>query len=296
MVKLDYDTDAISSRNNPADGAFTATGQSYPGEALPEKIENEGIEFTLGPKADGQKNVVSCHGQTISLPNGYHHVFFLAASDGDTSADFHIGDQTESATIQNWTGYIGSWDLRLWGGIVAPLAFEWHNPLNGLTPGFIKRDEVAWYCNYRHDPTQGNQYYRFSYLFKYGFDLPKDVTEITLPNDPHVKIFAMTVAKKVYADATPAAPLYDTFTDRPGTMPAPTITPNGGTFSGTVAVHIGHPLYWDTKELHYTTDGSEPTADSPMYSKAIQLDKSATVRVAIIGDDGKVQGTKSATF
>jgi alpha-mannosidase len=295
-VKLDYDVDAISNRNNPADGAFNSAGQTYPGEVLPDKIENEGIEFTLGPKTDGAKNAVACHGQTISIPPGYHHVFFLAAADGDVSVPFHIGDQTDTATIQNWTGYIGSWDLRLWGGIVAPLAFEWHNPLNGLVPGFIKRDEVAWFSNYRHDPVQGSQYYRFCYLFKYGFDLPKNATTITLPNDPKVKIFAMSVAKDVVADAAPASPLYDTFTDRPGTMPAPTITPDGGSFQGTVSVKIGHPLYWNTEHLHYTIDGSTPTADSPTYSKAIQLDQSATVSVAEIGESGKVGPVISAKF
>jgi alpha-mannosidase len=295
-VKLDYDVDAISSRKNPKDGAFTQTGQTYPAEAFPDKIENEDIGFTLGPKGDGQKNAVACHGQTISLPVGYNHIYFIAAADGDVSAPFRIGDRTITETIQNWTGYIGSWDLRLWGGFVAPLAFDWHNPLNGLVPGFIKRDEVAWYSNYRHDAVQGNQYYRFCYLFKYGFALPKGTKEITLPNEPKVKIFAMSVAKDVYADATPASPLYDTFTDRPGNMAAPTIMPDGGKFQGAVSVKIGHPLYWDTRRLHYTIDGTTPTVDSPTYSKAINLDQSATLRVAQINENGQAGPVVSAKF
>lgn len=285
-IDLDYDTDAISNRNNPADGAFNAAGQSYPAEALPEKLHAEGITFTLGPKADGQKNALACHGQTINIPTGYDHVYFLAAADGDTPAAFKAGDQTINGTIENWTGYIGSWDLRVWGGIVAPLAFEWHNPMIGLVPGFIKRDEVAWFNNYRHDATQGNQYYRFCYLFKYGFALPDGTTQITLPDNPKVKIFAMTAAKDVYADAIPAAPLYDTLRDRSAGKAKLSFTPASGKLDHNGTVRINHPLYWNASNLHYTTDGSTPDANSPVYSNGIHLDQSSTIRAAIINDAG----------
>ncbi|HEY1686178.1 MAG TPA: glycoside hydrolase family 38 C-terminal domain-containing protein [Tepidisphaeraceae bacterium] len=297
VIALDYDTDAMSDRNNPTNGAFTTTGQSYPAETLPDSLENEGITFNLGPRTGDQKNALACHGQTISIPKGYDRVYLLASSsDGDVPAEFHVGDQEQTKTIQNWTGYIGSWDLRLWGGFVAPLAFDWHNPMIGLVPGFIKRDEVAWHCNYRHDATQGNQYYRFTYLFKYGFDVPQGASEITLPNDPRVKIFAMTVAKNTYAEAIPAAPLYDTLGDRPGKTAAPTLNPAAGSFDHPVNVHINHPLYWKQGEFHYTLDGSQPTENSPLYTKAFLLDKSATVRVAVINADGKTEQSRSAKY
>lgn len=295
MIVLDYDFDAVSNRNNPADGSFNEAGDSFPAEALPMTISSEGIDFALGPTADGKKNAVACHGQTIDLPSGYDCVYLLAAADGDVPATFRVGNRELTRKIQNWTGYIGQWDLRLWGGIVPPIASNWRNPFAGLEPGFIKRDTVAWYCNYRHDPQQGNQYYRFSYLFKY--DLPLNgANQITLPNDPRVKVFAMSVGKKVHLDTAPAAPLYDTLGDRPGEPDAPMISPAGGTFAGNVSVKLNHPLYWQAGHLHYTTDGTAPTADSPVYSKEIALQESGTIKAAEIDADGHAGPIATATF
>ena len=39
-------------------------------------------------------------------------------------------------------------------------------------------------------------------------------------------------------------------------------------------------------EMHYTTDGSEPTMQSPVYGEPIRIDTATTVRV-IVGKDGK---------
>ncbi|HWB52716.1 MAG TPA: glycoside hydrolase family 38 C-terminal domain-containing protein, partial [Tepidisphaeraceae bacterium] len=165
-VPIAYNADVISSRANPGDGSFDSNGNTFPAEAMPETINSGGIRFMLGPVSDEQNNVVACCGQSISLPSEFQRLYILAAAaDGDTPAIFKIGDRTFHRTIQNWTGYIGQWDNRLWGGIVPKTAYCWRYPLIGLVPGFIKRDTVAWYCDYRHNPQQGNQYYRYAYLF-----------------------------------------------------------------------------------------------------------------------------------
>ena len=64
-----------------------------------------------------------------------------------------------------------------------------------------------------------------------------------------------------------------------GTTPSvatPTISPNGGTFSGSVTVAISTTTGGAT--IRYTTDGSTPTASSPLYTNPFTLAQDATVR------------------
>ena len=86
--------------------------------------------------------------------------------------------------------------------------------MDGLTPGFIKRAPVAWYASHKHTPDGKNEAYAYSYLFAYQLDVPAGATTLILPDDPHVRILAVTVAHQQSAFA-PAHPLYDTL--KPGT-------------------------------------------------------------------------------
>ena len=56
------------------------------------------------------------HGQAISLPAAkFNRVCVLAASaDGDQKATFRVGDKPIDLTAQNWGGYVGQWDNRIW--------------------------------------------------------------------------------------------------------------------------------------------------------------------------------------
>ncbi len=85
--------------------------------------------------------------------------------------------------------------------------------MDGLTPGFIKRAPVAWFASHKHTPDGKNEAYAYSYLFAYRLDVPAGATTLTLPNDPHVRILAVTVANQAPA-LVPAHPLYDTL--KPG--------------------------------------------------------------------------------
>jgi alpha-mannosidase len=221
-ITLQYDLDALSTRANPGDGAFDAAGRTYPAEAMPPTLDAGGIHFTLGPTADGQNNALTCHGQTLTLPPNQSRVYLLASAiDGDQPATFTVGDQPAQRTVQQWTGYIGQWDNRIWQGVIPALTYSWTNHFAGLQPGFIKRDPVAWFSPVRHDPTRGIEYYQFSYLFEYSFDVPRGATTLTLPDNPRVRIFAASTAASVHDQASPAMPLYDTLADQKP-MPAPT--------------------------------------------------------------------------
>jgi hypothetical protein len=64
----------------------------------------------------------------------------------------------------------------------------------------------------------------------------------------------------------------------PGTpaLAPPVLTPSGGTFNGSVSINVLPP---DTNAVvYYTLDGSLPTTSSFVYSNAIFLTNTATVR------------------
>ena len=115
-VPLEYDTDVVSSRAQRTDGAMDKDGGAYPAEMFPAALERGGVEFRLGPAADGAKNALTARGQRLALPAGdFNRVHLLAASaDGDASASLKVGDAAQPFHVPNWTGYIGQWDNRLW--------------------------------------------------------------------------------------------------------------------------------------------------------------------------------------
>ena len=294
-VELAYDLDAVSTHENLTDGAFDKDGHTYAAEALPPTISSEGIEFKLGPTRDGKNNALICKGQTLQLPAGFDRVYLLAAAaEGDVPATFQINGAEVHRTIQNWSGYVGQWDNRIWRGVVPELTYDFTNKFAGLVPGFVKQSTVAWFCSHRHDPAKGNEFYKFTYLFKYGFDLPRGATAITLPNNENIRIFAVSAGKSSHDQVDPARPLYDTLQDHQ--YLSPTITPPGGKFSDTVACSIDRTLYGKAGDIHFTTDGSEPTAQSPVYAHPIFLSGNTTVRARQIDGGGMAGAEASQTY
>ena len=162
---------------------------------LPATLLCEGITFNLG--AAGSPNAVACLGQKIILPpSPFNRVYLLAAaSGGEAKVKFYAGDLPIELTIQDWGGFIGLSDDRIWKGRNYPEAdYEWHNRFVGIAPGFVRPNPVAWYSSHRHAPDGSNEIYNYCYLFKYRIDLPSDATTLTLPNEPRVKILAATAA------------------------------------------------------------------------------------------------------
>ena len=258
-LMLPYDLDAVSSIKNPADGGFDAQGHTYPAEQFPASVVSEGISFQLGSSADGQKNAVVCRGQSLELPVGpYNRVYLLAAALGDQRDEVKIDGVSSPLVVPDWSQFIGQWDERLWKGEVPELTYNWHNALAGLVPGYIKRSPVAWYCSHRHDPTQGNEFYQYAYLFKCGADLPPGAQRITLPNNEKIRVFAVSVASEPGAGIVPAAPLYDAFTDHvEGGSVAASPAPGRFADSVTVALTPAALLQRRATPLHHGRLGSD---------------------------------------
>ena len=74
-------------------------------------------------------------------------------------------------------------------------------------------------------------------------------------------------------------------------LAAPTISGNTP-FEETTEVTMAGP---DGAEIHYTTDGNDPTSESALYSEAITLSDSATVK-AIAIKDGQSSSVTSKVF
>jgi hypothetical protein len=74
----------------------------------------------------------------------------------------------------------------------------------------------------------------------------------------------------------------------------PTITPNGGSFTGPVSVTMASATAGAS--IRYTTDGSPPTASSTLYAGAFTLSNSATVKAAAFKTNYNTSGVASAAF
>ncbi len=249
-VTLSYDLAVASNDDTKSVGGFDREGDALPAEMLPAELKIDGVGFSLAPAGTGKPDAVVAKGQSIQLPQGtYNKVYVLAASaDGDQRATFKVGNTPASLTIEDWGGFIGQWDTRVWkpkpefvtqgGGrsgtpehqvalrkdyAVSATHQAWDlksagspdwspkypGDYVGLRPGYIKPATLAWYVSHHHNAAGLNEPYQYSYLFVYALDLPAGAKTITLPENAGIRIMGMSVAREEPA-VTPAQPLFDT--------------------------------------------------------------------------------------
>ena len=153
-------------------------GNSYAAELLPDDgITVDNVPFKFGEK--DSSNGLSCHGNVINLPEGnkYNKVYILAASsNGDRNATFTVGTNKQTVTVPFYSGFIGQWGHT------------------GHTKGYLKDAEVAYIGTHSHSSMEDKPYV-FTYMFKYGIDIPKGAKTITLPNDRNIVVFAATLTE-----------------------------------------------------------------------------------------------------
>jgi alpha-mannosidase len=210
-VTLPYNNAAATHDKEAADGGFDARGFALPAEQLPYELTDAGVRFEFAPAGGGQANAVSCQGQELALPQGaYNRIYFIMASSGEPEAEFKVDGQVTKIKVQDWGGYIGQWDNRVWKVDYPKMAFVWPYELKEITPGFIKRAPVAWFSSHRHEPCGQNDVYQYAYLYRYSIDLPAGAAKLVLPNNPEVKLLAASVAQVPDTALVAAQPLYDT--------------------------------------------------------------------------------------
>ena len=199
---------------------------SLSAEMLPAEIAFGGVRFQLAPAGVGKPDALGARGQTIQLPSGkFTRLYVLAAAaDGDQRATFRVGDTPIELLIQDWGGFIGQWDDRTWNRRQEPIPLRPGAPtplpgapprtrtvleFTGLKPGFIKRAPLAWFASHRQTADGAKEAYAYSYLFAYALDVPAGAKTLTLPDNNHVRVMAITVSNEG-AQVRPAQPLYDT--------------------------------------------------------------------------------------
>ena len=247
-VALTYDRAVASNDDTKTEGGFDDHGNALPAEMLPAELSFDGIAFQLAPAATGKFDAVVAKGQTIPLPSGrYNRVYILAASaDGDQKAAFRVGSRDVDLTVEDWGGFIGQWDTRIWkpepesattpNGQSVPYRRDWAVSANhaewdlesrgsrnwsprypedyvDLKPGYIKRPSLAWYASHHHTAAGLNEPYQYSYLFAYAIDMPAGATALSLPNNDKIRVLAVSVAE-ANPKVTPAQPLYDVLAQR----------------------------------------------------------------------------------
>jgi len=209
-VRLPLDRKVASIDGAKSSPGFDDAGLALPAEMLPHDVAFAGIHFKLGNEA------LVPHGQKIALPPG-RRLYILAAS---TDRDRQTTLAGQTMNIQQWSGYVGQWDNRSWtrkedevppradAPPGAPPRRRVSLNFSGLTPGFIKPAPVGWFASHRHTADGANEPYAYSYLFAYSLQLPPGARSITLPDDDHLRIMAMTVSDEG-APVVPAQPLGD---------------------------------------------------------------------------------------
>jgi alpha-mannosidase len=233
-ARLSYDL-AVASDDDTATqgGGMDGKGNAIPAEMLPSQIEFDGVRFELAPSKTGVPDAEVAKGQSIRLPaGGYNRVYLLAASaEGDQKAVFRVGELSAELNIQSWNGWIGQWDSRIWKSTqerewaVSANHAVWPPPdfaarearapsprypeeYVGLTPGYVKTADLAWYCSHHHTSEGFNEPYQYSYLFAYSIEVPVGAQTLTLPDNDRIRILAVSAAKQDPA-VTPVTPLYD---------------------------------------------------------------------------------------
>jgi len=231
-VPLHYDLAAASNDDTRTEGGgFDGRGNAFPAEMLPQEISFNGVNFHLPEAKTGAPDAVIAKGQTIDLPPGhYNRVYILASAiDGDQNGAFRIGNRVANLKIQDWGGFIGQWDTRLWKNepkrdwAISAHHAVWPPPPNwpkawqprypedyaGLVPGYVKPATLAWYASHHHTADGLNEPYQYSYIFAYDLDLPASARTLVLPDNQKIRIFAISVAQE-NPHVRAAAPLYDT--------------------------------------------------------------------------------------
>ena len=187
-LELPYDKKCATYNEFRSEADFES-GYSYAAELLPDSITIDQVTFRLGEPET--YNGLSCKNDTIEIPEGYNRLYFLAAaaSSDDQSLQIACGKHVSEFVVPSYTGFVGQWGHE------------------GHTSGYLKPAQIAYVGTHRH-ASSGDCPYEFTYMFKFGMDIPKDVHSIVLPKNENVVIFAATAVAENHAFVKPSTKLF----------------------------------------------------------------------------------------
>lgn len=79
----------------------------------------------------------------------------------------------------------------------------------------------------------------------------------------------------------------------PAVIPVTTATPSGGTYNDSVSVEL---ISNKTGTTYYTTDGTEPTINSSIYSQPLIITENTTLKFFSRDNDGNTESVKTVTY
>lgn len=172
-VALGFNATGITSDADRHKSTLT-DGISVPREILPEKIFFSGLEYSFSAE---EKNCLVCDGSKINIGGGYSSVHLLLTSlNGDKTVKFRCGDKITEAYIPDCSEPLGHWDL-----------------IRSGETGYIKPVPQALTLTHTHSKND-NMIAKQFFIFSCAISLDAE-TEITLPDDKDVVIFAATASK-----------------------------------------------------------------------------------------------------
>ena len=187
-LELPYDKKCATYNEFRSEADFES-GYSYAAELFPDSITIDQVTFRLGEPET--YNGLSCKNDTIEIPEGYNRLYFLAAaaSSEDQSLQIACGKHVSEFVVPSYTGFVGQWGHE------------------GHTSGYLKPAQIAYVGTHRH-ASNGDCPYEFTYMFKFGMDIPKGVHSIVLPKNENVVIFAATAVAENHAFVKPSTKLF----------------------------------------------------------------------------------------
>ncbi len=170
-IPLNYNAVGITSDENRYKSTLK-NGISLPREVLPEKLVFSGVEYAF---SDDEKNCLVCDGGEIDIGSGFKSVHLLLTSlGGDKTVLFN---RSVKVTVPDCFGAVGHWDL-----------------MRTKETGYIKPVPQAFAATHTHSKN-GNLVAKQLYIFH--AEIPLDgQTQITLPDDEDIVIFAATAVKE----------------------------------------------------------------------------------------------------
>ena len=179
-VELPYNLKIASYNSFRRDANFDRKGNSFAAELVPEQITLKGVDFKI--ESCEVPNGVTCNGDTIILPKGnYNKLYLLAASiQKDINASFIIDGRKNEVVVPDYSGFIGQWGNT------------------GHTIGYLKPADIAFVGTHKHNMIRNKDIpYVFTYMFAFSFDLPANATQLILPEDSRIVVFAASVTNDV---------------------------------------------------------------------------------------------------
>jgi hypothetical protein len=240
---------------------------------------------------------------------------FAAGATSNTNALQDIPNQLQGlwSTPAYWNGNVYIWGSGDYGGFDNAKLFKINSGILDTTPSSISKmtsghpgstfsvssngtqDGIAWAVRSDAFTTHGNE-------IVYAFDA-NDLSTVLWESDANSTrdnpgaankfVIPVVTNGKVYVAAVKTINVYGLFNGAP-IAAAPVITPNGGTFATTQSVRLSSAT--SSASIYYTLDGTTPTPSSTLYSGAIAISSTVTLRAIATAPNFVQSAVTTATF